>query len=123
MRKLAKGVKETSDQAVQTAVFSPVQNSEVRVILRYVHEPPGEAFIVPGNECYHVYGDCHAFRHRGTGNRVEHRRLCQYCFARAADDPDKSANYGRDLERAREYEQVFNTTLSTSGQSSGVDRS
>ena len=123
LRKLAKGVKETSDQAVQTAVFSPVQNSGVRVILRYVHEPPGEAFIVPGNECYHVYGDCHAFRHRGTGNRVEHRRLCQYCFARAADDPDKSANYGRDLERAREYEQVFNTTLSTSGQSSGVDRS
>ena len=122
LRKLAKGVKDTSDQSVQTAAFSPVQSPGVRVILRYVHEPPGEAFIVPGNECYHVYGDCHAFRHRGTGSRVENRRLCQYCYARAADDPDKSADYGRDLERAQEYERVFNTTLLTSGQSSGVNR-
>ena len=123
LRRLAKGMKEMVDQGVQTSAFSPVQGPGTRVILRYVHEPPGEAFIVPDNECYHVYDDCYAFRHRGTRGRVQRRRLCQYCFNRASEDPDKTPNYGRDLASAREYEELFNTTLTTSGQSSGMSRS
>ena len=122
LRRLAKGVKETSDQSVQTSAFSPVQGPGTRVILRYVHEPPEATFYVPENDCYHVYGDCHAFRHRGTKAKVERRRICNYCLNRASEDPDKSANYGRDLERAREYEELFNTTLATSGQSTRVSQ-
>ena len=121
LRKLAKGVKEHRDCGVQAGVFHECPpSSQVRVILRYVHEPPAEAYFVPGNECYHVYGDCHAFRHRGTMNRVEGRRICQYCVNRAKDDPDKSASYGRDLERAQEYERLFNRQLRVSGQSVGT---
>ncbi|CAE7254018.1 unnamed protein product [Symbiodinium sp. CCMP2592] len=120
LRKLAQGVKETHEAAVQTTAFTPVHGPSTRVILRYVHEPAEATYIVPDNDCYHVYDDCHAFRHRGTMQRVERRRLCQYCSHRAADDPDKAADYGRDLERAREYERVFNTTLLQSGQSSNV---
>ena len=93
LRRLARGVKETQEAAVQTAVFSPVQAPGTRVILRYVHEPPGETFVVPDNECFHVYDDCHAFRH-GTLGRVERRRLCQHCSNRAAEDPDKVPDYG-----------------------------
>ncbi|CAE7344119.1 unnamed protein product [Symbiodinium sp. KB8] len=115
--KLAKGVKETHDCAVQVGGFHQcAPSSQTRVILRYVHEPPEESFVIPGNECYHIYGDCYAFRHRGTKDRVERRRICQYCMSRSRDDPDKSADYGRDLERAKEYEQLFNTQLLTSGQ-------
>ncbi|CAE7239682.1 unnamed protein product [Symbiodinium sp. CCMP2456] len=118
LRRLTQGTKETRECGVQSGVFTPCGPApETRVILRYVHEPPGETFFVPGNECYHVYGDCHAFRHRGTADRVEKRRICQYCVNRAQDDPDKSADYGRDLERAREYERVFNSQLRVSGQS------
>ena len=69
-----------------------------------------------------MYGDCHAFRHRGTKAKVERRRICLYCLNRATEDPDKSANYGRDLERAREYEDLFNTTLATSGQSTRMSQ-
>ena len=116
LRRLAKGVKETCDASVQAGVFTPQTIPDTRVILRYVHEPPGETFYLPGNECYHVYGDCHAFRHRGTADRVERRRLCQYCLNRADEDPDKRANYGEDLARAQEYERMFNTQLRTSGQ-------
>ena len=122
LRRLAKGVKEMVDQGVQTSAFSPVQGPGTRVIRRYVHEPPGETFIVPDNECYHVYDDCYAFRHRGTRGRVQRRRLCQYCYNRATEDPDKTPNYGRDLASAREYEELFNTTLTSSGQSSGMSR-
>ena len=117
LRKLAKGVEETHDCGVQAGAFQCTPSPDVRVILRYVHEPPEEAFTVPGGECYHVYGDCYAFRHRGAPERVERRRLCQYCLNRASEDPDKSADYGRDLERAREYELIFNTQLTESGQS------
>ena len=117
LRKLARGVKETSECGVQAGTFEHVPPpADVRVILRYVHEPPEDAYVVPGNECYHVYQDCFAFRHRGTLGRVEHRRICQYCLNRTKEDPDKSADYFRDLERAREYETLFNTTLRTSGQ-------
>ena len=123
LKKLARGVKQTSDQGVQTTAFTPVQGPGTRVILRYVHEPPAESFYVPDNECYHVYEDCYAFRHRGTRGRVERRRICQYCLRRAGDDPDKSADYGRDLQRAREYEDLFNTTLQTSGQSVAMSQS
>ena len=122
LRRLAKGVKETSDQSTQTSAFSPVQAPGTRVILRYVHEPPEATFYVPENDCYHVYGDCYAFRHRGTKAKVERRRICQYCLNRASEDPDKSADYGRDLERAREYEQLYNTTLTSSGQSTRVSQ-
>ena len=120
LMKLARGIKETANTAVQTTAFMPVTGPQTRVILRYVHEPPGEVYTVPGNECFHVYPDCHAFRHRGTLAKVEKRRLCQYCSHRAEDDPDKIARYGEDLARAREYEDLFNTTLTTSGQSSRV---
>ena len=120
LMKLARGIKETANAAVQTTAFMPVTGPQTRVILRYVHEPPGEVFTVPNNECFHVYSDCHAFRHRGTLGRVENRRLCQYCSHRAEDDPDKVARYGQDLARAKEYEDLFNTTLTTSGQSSRV---
>ena len=122
LTRLARGAKEYRDEGVQTSAFVPVQGPGTRVILRYVHEPPGEAFYVPDNECYHVYGDCHAFRHRGTREKVQRRRLCQYCLNRSADDPDKAPDYGRDLARAREYEELFNTTLTTSGQSSRVSQ-
>ena len=116
LRRLAAGVKETRDASTQAGIFTPAPAPETRVILRYVHEPPGETFYVPGNECYHVYGDCYAFRHKGTADRVERRRLCQYCLNRADGDPDKTANYGDDLARAQEYERVFNMQLQTSGQ-------
>ena len=123
LRKLARGVKETADQGVQTSVFSPVPSPGVRVILRYVHEPQSETFYVPDNECYHVYEDCYAFRHRGTREKVQRRRICQFCLNRASDDPDKTPDYDRDLERAREYERTFETTLHSSGQSSRVSHS
>lgn len=116
LRRLAAGVKETRDAGTQAGIFTPAPAPETRVILRYVHEPPGETFYVPGNECYHVYGDCYAFRHKGTADRVERRRLCQYCLNRVDGDPDKTANYGDDLARAQEYERVFNMQLQTSGQ-------
>ena len=117
LRKLARGVKESTECGVQAGAFEHIPPpADVRVILRYVHEPPEDAYVVPGNECYHVYQDCFAFRHRGTLGRVEHRRICQYCLNRTKEDPDKSADYFRDLERAREYENLFNTTLRTSGQ-------
>ncbi|OLP78092.1 Retrovirus-related Pol polyprotein from transposon TNT 1-94 [Symbiodinium microadriaticum] len=115
LRKVARGMKQYQDCGVQAGFTECTPSQQVRVILRYVHEPPGEAFFVPGNECYHVYGDCHAFRHRGTMGRVENRRIYQYCVNRARDDPDKSAEYGRDLERAQEYERIFNTQLRVSG--------
>ena len=44
-------------------------------------------------------------------------------MSRSRDDPDKSADYGRDLERAKEYEQLFNTQLLTSGQSNASSSS
>ncbi|CAE7422884.1 unnamed protein product [Symbiodinium sp. CCMP2592] len=56
LRRLAQGTKEQVDASVQTAAFSPVQAPGTRVILRYVHEPPEEVFVVPDNECFHVYG-------------------------------------------------------------------
>ncbi|CAE7630141.1 unnamed protein product [Symbiodinium sp. CCMP2592] len=118
LRRLAQGVKETKEVAIQTTAFTPVHGPSTRVILRYVHEPPEATYVVPDNDCFHVYDDCHAFRHRGTLQKVERRRLCRYCSNRANEDPDKTPDYGRDLERAREYERVFNTTLTTSGQSS-----
>ncbi|CAE7238296.1 unnamed protein product [Symbiodinium sp. CCMP2592] len=119
LRRLAQGVKETSESASQTSeVFQRIVAPETRVILRYVHEPPAEAFVVPNNDCFHVYGDCHAFRHPGTAERVQRKRICNYCLNRAEDDPDKRVNYADDLERAREYERVFNTQLLRSGQSS-----
>ncbi|OLP99915.1 Ubiquitin-activating enzyme E1 2 [Symbiodinium microadriaticum] len=93
LMKLARGIKETANTAVQTTAFMPVTGPQTRVILRYVHEPPGEVYTVPGNECFHVYPDCHAFRHRGTLAKVEKRRLCQYCSHRAEDDPDKIARF------------------------------
>ena len=123
LRKVARGMKQYQDCGVQAGFTECTPSQQVRVILRYVHEPPGEAFFVPGNECYHVYGDCHAFRHRGTMGRVENRRIYQYCVNRARDDPDKSAEYGRDLERAQEYERIFNTQLRVSGQSVGAGSS
>ena len=117
--RLARGVKETSSVGSQTSeAFQRVVAPETKVILRYVHEPPAETFYVPDNECFHVYGDCHAFRHKGTAQRVQRRRLCQYCLNRSEDDPDKRASYADDLERAREYERIFNTELRASGQSS-----
>ncbi|CAE7486493.1 GIP [Symbiodinium sp. CCMP2592] len=116
LRKLAKGVKETHEVGCQAGAFTPMPAPQTRVILRYVHEPPGEAYVLPGNDCYHVYSDCHAFRHRGTADRVERRRLCLYCLHRAEEDPDKTANYGEDLARAQEYERIFNTQLQVSGQ-------
>ena len=122
LKRLAKGVKETVDEGVQTSAVSPAPGPSTRVILRYVHEPPGESFIVPDNECYHVYEDCYAFRHRGTRSRVQRRRLCQYCYNRSTEDPDKTPDYGRDLANAREYEQLFNTTLTSSGQSSNMSQ-
>ena len=69
LQRLAKGVKEYRDESSQTSSFVPTQGPGTRVILRYVHEPPGETFYVPDNECYHVYGDCHAFRHRSYSTR------------------------------------------------------
>ena len=98
LKKLARGVKQTSSQSTQTSAFTPVQGPGTRVILRYVHEPPGLTYYVPDNECYHVYNDCYAFRHRGTKDRVQQRRICQFCLRRAEDDPDKSADYGGALQ-------------------------
>ena len=118
LRRLAEAPKQTLDCGVQANAFTDcTPSSQVRVILRYVHEPPEESFYIPGNECYHVYNDCYAFRHKGTLSKVERRRICQYCVNRAKEDPDKSAEYGRDLERAKAYEDLFNTRLTTSGRS------
>ncbi|CAE7303462.1 unnamed protein product, partial [Symbiodinium sp. KB8] len=118
LRKLARGVKETKDCAAQAGAFTPrPPPADVHVILRYVHEPPEDASIVPGNSCYHVYGDCYSFRHRGTLGRVEQRRICQYCLNRSKEDPDMSADYDRDLQRAQEYERIFNEQLHVSGRS------
>ena len=48
---------------------------------------PENVFIVPGNQCYHLFNPCHAFRHRGTQSRVQGLRICEYCVRHHGRDP------------------------------------
>ena len=68
------------DKAVQTSgpAFAPVM-PEIRTEVRREVGVPEQVHIVPGDQCYHVFNPCHAFRHRGTQGRVQTLRICEYC--------------------------------------------
>ena len=78
------------DRGVQTTgpSFAPVV-PEVRteVQVRTEVRVPETIHIVPGNQCYHVFNPCHAFRHRGTQGRVQTLRICEYCVRHQGRDP------------------------------------
>ena len=79
------------DRAVQTTgpAFAPV-SPEVRTEIRREVQIPERVYIVPGNQCYHVYNPCHAFRHRGTQYRVQSLRICEYCVRHQGRNPQES---------------------------------
>ena len=68
------------DKAVQTSgpAFAPVM-PEIRKEVRREVGVPEQVHIVPGDQCYHVFDPCHAFRHRGTQGHVQTLRICEYC--------------------------------------------
>ena len=76
------------DKAVQTSgpAFAPVV-PEIRTEVRREVRIPEQVHIVPGNQCYHVFNPCHAFRHRGTQGRVQTLRICEYCVRHQGRDP------------------------------------
>ena len=72
------------DRAVQTtgpsfAPLTPTVRTEIRI--------PDQVFYVPGGQCYHVFNPCHAFRHRGTQEKVQRLRICEYCARHQGRDP------------------------------------
>ena len=76
------------DRAVQTSgpSFAP-QVPQIRTEVRREIQIPEHVHIVPGNQCFHVYNPCHAFRHRGTQSRVQTLRICEYCVRHQGRDP------------------------------------
>ncbi|CAE7367174.1 unnamed protein product [Symbiodinium sp. CCMP2592] len=102
LRRLAQGTKEQVDASVQTAAFSPVQAPGTRVILRYVHEPPEEVFVVPDNECFHVYGDGIAVEGMGLGllkcAELQQQQYEQYQQAAKAVEAARIASEGQTEE-------------------------
>ena len=76
------------DRAVQTTgpSFAPIV-PEVRTEVRTELRVPEQVFYVPGGQCYHVFNPCHAFRHRGTQEKVQRLRICEYCVRHQGRDP------------------------------------
>ena len=76
------------DRAVQTTgpSFAPII-PEIRTEVRTELRVPEQVFYVPGGQCYHVFNPCHAFRHRGTQERVQRLRVCEYCVRHQGRDP------------------------------------
>ena len=76
------------DRAIQTIGpdFAPVA-PEIRTEVRTEVRIPERVHIVPGNQCFHVFNPCHAFRHRGTQERVQTLRICEYCVRHQGRDP------------------------------------
>ena len=48
---------------------------------------PQQVYYVPGNQCFHIFNPCHAFRHRGTQARVSSLRICEFCVRHQGRDP------------------------------------
>ena len=76
------------DRSVQTTgpAFAPVA-PEVRTEIRREVQIPERVHIVPGNQCFHIFNPCHAFRHRGTQDRVQSLRICEYCVRHQGRNP------------------------------------
>ena len=76
------------DKSVQTPgpAFAPAV-AEVRTEVRRELQVPERVHVVPGNQCFHLFNPCHAFRHRGTEERVQSLRICEYCVRHAGQDP------------------------------------
>ena len=76
------------DRGVQTTglSFAPIM-PEIRTEVRTEVRIPENVHIVPGNQCFHVYNPCYAFRHRGTQGRVQTLRVCEYCVRHQGRDP------------------------------------
>ncbi|CAE7228639.1 RE1, partial [Symbiodinium sp. CCMP2456] len=76
------------DKAVQTTgpAFAPCV-PEVRTEVRREVQVPENVHIVPGNQCFHLYNPCYAFRHRGTQERVQTLRICEYCVRHRGRNP------------------------------------
>ena len=85
------------DKGVQTTgpVFAPVA-PEVRTEVRI----PGHVHVVPGNQCFHVHNPCYAFRHRGTQERVQTLRICEYCVRHNGRDPNDRGGTFDEILRA-----------------------
>ena len=79
---------EQRDRSTQTTgpSFAPVV-PEVRTEIRTEWRIPERVYTVPGGQCYHVFNPCHAFRHRGTQERVQTMRICEYCVRHQGRDP------------------------------------
>ena len=73
------------DRSIQTTGprFAP-QPPQVRTEVRI----PEQVHYVPGNQCFHLYNPCHAFRHPGTQSRVCTLRVCEFCMRHQGRDPD-----------------------------------
>ena len=72
------------DRAIQTTGPSfappvPQVRTEIRI--------PEQVHYVPGNQCFHIYNPCHAFRHRGTQAKVCTLRVCEFCMRHQGRDP------------------------------------
>ena len=76
------------DKGIQTTgpSFAPMM-PEIRTEVRTEVRIPENVYIVPGNQCFHIYNPCHAFRHRGTQGRVQTLRVCEYCVRHQGRDP------------------------------------
>ena len=76
------------DRAVQTTGpnFAPTV-PEVRTEIRREVQIPEQVHIVPGNQCFHLYNPCYAFRHRGTQDKVQTLRICEHCVRHQGRNP------------------------------------
>ena len=76
------------DRASQTTgpTFAPTV-PEIRTEIRTEWRIPERIHIVPGGQCFHVFNPCYAFRHRGTQERVQTLRICEYCTRHQGRDP------------------------------------
>ena len=91
------------DRSVQTTgpAFAPVA-PEVRTEIRREVQIPERVHIVPGNQCFHIFNPCHAFRHRGTQDRVQSLRICEYCVRHQGRNPQDPGPSLDDILRAGE---------------------
>ena len=76
------------DRAVQTTGpnFAPTV-PEVRTEIRREVQIPEWVHIVPGNQCFHLCNPCYAFRHRGTQDKVQTLRICEYYVRHQGRNP------------------------------------
>ena len=77
---------ERSTQTAAPALWAPDPVPQP-VTIRYIREVPDEAYVVPGRPTFHIFERCHAFRHTGTADRVQHLHLCGFCKNHDGRDP------------------------------------